>query len=184
MVRLFTSTHISSTEESSMLLRITVCVTALLLCAAALGSAQTPVKYATIQIIPFEAAKGVDFPPDFQAAMIDSLIKRFEGNKKFTKILRPDEAAPTPAVPMLKLSGIVTEVDEGSRAARSLVGFGAGSSYIKAMVKFVDAASGETKIETELTGSYKGTWSMAGGKSANVCDGLAKQIVKLANGKF
>jgi Domain of unknown function (DUF4410) len=163
--------------------RIIVCLT-VLLCAAALASAQTPAKYATIQIVPFEAAKGIDFPPDFQAQMIDSLVKRFAGNKKITKVLRPDEAAPTPAVPVLKLTGIVTEVDEGSRAARSLVGFGAGSSYMKAKVTFADAVSGEVKAEAELKGSYKGTWGAWGGKGANVCDGLAKQIVKMADEKL
>ena len=166
-----------------MLTRIIVCVT-VLLCAAALAAAQTPAKYETIQLVPFEAAKGIDFPPDFQGVMIDSLVKRFAGSKKFTKILRPDETAPAPAVPTLKLSGTVLEVDEGSRAARSLVGFGAGQASIKAKVKFADAVSGEVKLETEVTGSYKGTFGTAGGKSANVCDGLAKQIVKLAEQKL
>ncbi len=164
-----------------MFMRILACLT-LLLCAAALATAQTPVKYDTIEIVPFEAAKGIDFPPDFQAKMIDSLVKHFTSGKKF-KVLRPGETVTSPAT-TLKLTGIVTEVDEGSRAARSLVGFGAGSSYIKAKVKFADETSGEAKVESELKGSYKGTWSFAGGSGANVCDGLAKQIVKLATQKF
>jgi hypothetical protein len=163
--------------------RIIVCVT-VLLCAAALAAAQTPVKYETIELVPFEAAKGIDFPPDFQGKMVDSLIKHFTGDKKFTKILRPGETVPTPAVPTLKLSGIVTEVDEGSRAARHFVGFGAGQASMTAKVKFVDAVSGEVKLEAEVKGTYKGTFGAYGGKSANVCDGLAKQIVKLAGQKL
>lgn len=166
-----------------MFMRIVACLT-VLLCAAALASAQTPVKYATIELVPFEAGKGIDFPPDFQAKMIDSLVKHFTGDKKFTKILRPGEAAPTPAVPTLKLSGIVIAVDEGSRAARHFVGFGAGQASMTAKVKFADAVSGEVKLETEVKGTYKGTWGAFGGSSANVCDGLAKQIVKLAAQKL
>ena len=55
---------------------------------------------------------------------------------------------------------------------------------MKAKVKFVDAASGEVKHESEVKGTYKGTWSVGGGTAANVADGLAKQIVKLAKEKL
>jgi hypothetical protein len=164
-----------------MFMRIIACL-AVLLCAAALATAQTPVKYDTFEIGLFEAGKGIDFPPDFQAKMVDSLVKHFTNGKKF-KVLRPGETATSPAT-TLKLTGVVTEVDEGSRAARHFVGFGAGQASMTAKIKFADAVSGDVKLETEVKGTYKGTWGAFGGNSANVCDGLAKQIVKLATQKF
>ncbi len=153
-------------------------------CAAVLAPAQTPVKYTNLEIMPWEAGKGIDFPPDFQAKIIESLVQHFQASKKFAKIVKPGEAPPAASEPTVKLTAVLTEIDEGSRAARALVGFGAGSSYMKATVKFVDAASGKVKYESEVKGTYKGTWSVGGGSAANVADGLAKQIVKLAKDKL
>lgn len=137
-----------------------------------------------IEITAFEAAKGVDLPPDFQAALLDELAKQLTESKKFAKVLRPGEAPADPAAPRLKLTGIVTNVEEGSRAARALVGFGAGSAHMAAHVKFIDAASGEVKFESDTRGRLLGTWSVGGGDAIKVARDLAKNIVKLAKEKL
>jgi hypothetical protein len=138
----------------------------------------------SIQITAFEAAKGVDLPPDFQAALVDQLVKQLTESKKFAKVLGPDAAAADPSESRLKLVGVVTNVDEGSRAARAFVGFGAGAAHMSAHVKFVDAASGDVKFESDTTGKLTGKWSMSGGQSVDVAKDLAKNIVKLAKEKL
>jgi hypothetical protein len=138
-------------------IRITLLIVAIAV-AATLMAAPPP---QSIQITAFEAAKGVDLPP----ALVDQLVKQLTESKKFAKVLGPDAAAADPSESRLKLVGVVTNVDEGSRAARAFVGFGAGAAHMSAHVKFVDAASGDVKFESDTTGKLTGKWSMSGGQS-------------------
>jgi hypothetical protein len=147
---------------------------------ATLMAAPPPSK--TIEVTAFEAAKGVDVPPDFQAALMDELVKQLTETKKFAKILRPGDAPLDPATPRLKLIGVVTNVEEGSRAARVMVGFGAGSAHMAAHVKFIDAVSGEVKFESDVRGRMWAGWG--GGNALKAANSLAKNIVKLAKDKL
>jgi hypothetical protein len=160
--------------------RIVILMVLLVALASYMG-AQSPAKLANVEVTAFEAAKGVDFPPDLQAKLMDELVKQLTESKKFGKIVRAGEANPDPSASLLKLSGVVTAVDEGSRAARYMVGFGAGKASIMSHVKFVDAASGAVKFESDVKATMKG--GLAGGNTLNVAKNLAKNIVKLAKQK-
>jgi len=140
--------------------------------------AQSQARYADVEVAAFEAAKGVDFPPDFQAALMDELVRQFTETKKFAKVMREGETAADAPAPVLKVTGEVTSVDEGSQAARMFVGFGAGKARIQAHVKFVDAKSGEVQFESDVKASMSGGW--VGGKAVGVAKNLAKAITKLA----
>jgi hypothetical protein len=139
--------------------------------------AQAEGKYTNIDISAFEAAKGVDFPPDFQAKLMAELEKQIIQNKMFAKIIKPGEASSEPA---LKLTGVITEVEEGSRAARALVGFGAGKARMTAHVKFIDSSSGAVVFESDVKSTMSGAWSAGGGDSMKVASNLAKDIIKIA----
>ena len=128
----------------------------------------------------FEAQKGIDFPPDFQEAFVVRLVEEITKLKKFNRVIKPGDPVPENATGAIRLTGVVTEVDEGSRAARALVGWGAGKAYIKAHIKFIDEATGAVKFEKEVQATMSGTWSVGGGDSSKVGANLAKEVAKVA----
>jgi len=149
----------------------------------AIASAATPqTEKPSIEIMAFEAQKGVDFPPDYQAALFEELVTRLTETGKFAQVLKEGEKAPDGKAATLRLTGIVTEVDEGSRAARSLVGFGAGKAKIRAHVKFLDVATGAVKLEKDVYGRKIG--GGIGGAGINCTRGLAREVAKLAKEKL
>jgi len=128
----------------------------------------------------FEAQKGIDFPPDFQEAFVVRLVEEITKLKKFNRVIKPGDPVPENATGAIRLTGVVTEVDEGSRAARALVGWGAGKAYIKAHIKFVDEATGAVRFEKDVQASMSGSWSVGGGDSSKVGGNLAKEVAKVA----
>jgi hypothetical protein len=155
-------------------------VAASLLLLVALPCAAQPTAAASKDIIlsAFEAQKGIDFPPDFQEAFVTRLVEEFTKLKKFNRVIRPGDPIPENATGAIRLTGVVTEVDEGSRAARALVGWGAGKAYIKAHIKFVDEATGALKFEKDVQASMSRGWG--GGDSSKVGGNLAKEVAKVA----
>jgi Domain of unknown function (DUF4410) len=158
-----------------------VAVASLVLLAALPCAAQTSAAVPKdIILTAFEAQKGIDFPPDFQEAFVTKLVEEFTKLKKFNRVIKPGDPVPENATGAIRLTGLVTEVDEGSRAARALVGWGAGKAYIKAHVKFVDEASGAVKFEKDVQASMSGSWSVGGGDASKVGGNLAKEVAKVA----
>jgi hypothetical protein len=153
---------------------------------AGFASAQTA--YQNVALTTFRVAKGVDFPADYQKALIDSLVQQFTDSKKFTKVARPGAA--TPAGRTLKVTGVVTHIEKGNQPERQVAGvFGAGKATVTAHVKLIDAASGRVKLESDVTSSYEGSIAFTGdkafgGKPINVARSLAKDIVKMAVDKL
>jgi hypothetical protein len=157
-----------------------VAVASLVLLVALPCTAQAPAPAAKdIILTEFEADKGVDFPPDFQAAFATRLVEEFTKTKKFNRVVKPGDPVPEGGAGAIKLTGVVTGVDEGSKAARMLVGWGAGKAWIKAHVKFIDEASGAVKFEKDVQASFSGgAWGS--GNASKVGESLAKEIAKLA----
>ena len=155
-------------------------VAASLLLLVALPCAAQPTAAASKDIIlsAFEAQKGIDFPPDFQEAFVTRLVEEFTKLKKFNRVIRLGDLILENATGAIRLTGVVTEVDEGSRAARALVGWGAGKAYIKAHIKFVDEATGALKFEKDVQASMSRGWG--GGDSSKVGGNLAKEVAKVA----
>jgi hypothetical protein len=146
---------------------------------AALGLAQTRghAPYAHIEVDRFVADQGVDFPPDYQIALVEDIIRETARASKGITILREGEPNP-PGRAIMRISGTITEFKPGSRTKRYLIGFGAGSTVVKAHVKFTDAVSGEVLAEKDLKGL---TWiGVAGGSSESAADRLGKHVVSAA----
>jgi hypothetical protein len=162
-----------------------------LLLAALTGFAASAAKYQNIVIAPFQVAKAVSFPADFEKALVDTLVHQFIKGKMFSKVVGPGDTAASPPGRTLKLTGLVTHVDPGSQTGRWAGGpFGLGKATITAHVRFLDAASGQVKLESDVTGVYKGSIiptsvdTLAGGEAINAARALAKEIVKVAKKKL
>jgi hypothetical protein len=133
----------------------------------------------TIEVAAFEAKTGIDFGPDYQMALTDELVDQLIQLKRFAQVTRADDPVPNAQPPGIRVTGTITEISEGVRAVRILVGMGAGNGYIRAHVKFINVATGEVKLEKDVEGSMlRGGWG--GGDTITAAAGLAKQIAKLA----
>ncbi len=163
-----------------------VCIPLVILAASAAmicvaGDTGKDKKYEYVQIQRFELEPGVDLPADYQIAMVEDIAKQFEGTKKVKRVLRQGEAVPDGAA-ALRVTGVVTKYSKGSQATRYLVGFGAGATVVAAQVKFTDTATDEVLLDKKMDG--KVVMGLMGGKSTGATNGLAKEIVKAAKGKF
>lgn len=141
-----------------------------------------------------------DFPRGQEQAIQENTVRRLLKEKLFEEVVDGAAEAPgtggiemtpapaTSATPKrrVKLSGTVTMYDKGSRAARWLVGFGAGATRVKVLFIFRDAETGAELFRTERKGSFSGMIAFVGGgkdqatgeAAGDVVDGLVKQIKK------
>jgi hypothetical protein len=163
------------------LLLITVVLPAIVLAVSAAAS-DKPIatKYEYVQVNRFEIAPGVDFPVDYQLAMVEDLVKQLENTKKLSQVMRQGEPLPE-GKPVLRITGTVTKFSKGSQAERYLVGFGAGKTVIVVQVKFLNTAN-ELLLDRKVDG--KVIIGVMGGKSGGATNGVAKEIVKVAKDKF
>ena len=132
----------------------------------------------TIEVAAFEAQEGIDFGPDYQMALTDELVDQLIQLKRFAQVTRADDPVPDAQPPEIRVTGVVTEISEGVRAVRILVGMGAGNGYIRAHVKFIEVATGEVRLEKDVEGQMlRSGWG--GGDTITAAAGLARQIAKL-----
>ncbi len=109
--------------------------------------------------------------------MVADIIREVRRVSKSVEIVREGEPLPENR-PILRISGAVIEFKPGSRAKRYLIGFGAGSTVVKAQVKFIDAASNRLIMDRAVSGI---TWmGIAGGSSDSAGDRLGKKVAGLA----
>src|SRR6185436_2628987 len=99
-----------------------------------------------------------------QKSTIANLLKK----KVFEQVVDAAEMASTEAAKpaegqKLTLALTVIKFDKGNRAARYMVGFGAGATKIKVRFVFTDAASGKEVFRTDREGKFFGTISFVGG---------------------
>jgi len=139
-------------------------------------------RYQCIEVTRFDVKQGVDFPLDWSITMTEEMITQLKETAKFKDICREGETPVDPNAPALKLVGTVIEYKKGSRAARYLVGFGAGSTVIKAHIKIMDRATGEVLFEDDVDG--KVVMGAIGGESVGATRGLAKEIAGKTKKEF
>jgi hypothetical protein len=161
--------------------RIALAIVVLMLAAAPAAAQIEKGKYQAIEVTRFAVKEGVEFPPDYQVALTEALVKQLTEARKFKQVLREGET-PSAEAPTLRLSGEVIEFKPGSRAKRYLVGFGAGSTKIVANIKVVDRASGAALFENKVDG--KVVMGVVGGESMGAATGLAKEVTSKIKDKF
>lgn len=132
-----------------------------------------------------------EFPGGYDAVLQQSAVANLLKKKVFEQVIDAAatagvEAAKPAEGQQLKLALTVIKFDKGNRAARYMVGFGAGATKIKVRFVFSDAASGKELFRTDREGKFYGTISFVGGSkehavteaAGDVIDGLIKDINK------
>lgn len=109
--------------------------------------------------------KTKDFDEVWLPLLHKGMMRQLEKKKAFTQIV-DGAAAPAGAAAEGKrviLSNTVVEYDKGSRAARFMVGMGAGAAKMRILFVFKDAETGKELFRTEREGKYAGWLSGTGG---------------------
>ena len=134
--------------------------------------------YKVVEVDGFASGRGVKFPSDYQTALVEDIVQDLKDQSKGTEVIREGEKTAGGGA-VMRISGIVTEFQPGSRAVRLVVGLGAGETVIKAHVSFTDVASGKVLAEKDLTGRVwlGGVW---GGSSEGAADHIGNEIVSAA----
>jgi hypothetical protein len=158
-----------------------VVISALIICVCLIATsttarAQTRI-YQVVEVDRFNSESGVKFPLDYQVALVEDIIRDAMRTSKTLEIAREGENINRPE-DALRITGTIIRFKPGSRAKRYLIGFGVGSTIVKAHVTFVDLASGRPVLEREVQGT---TWGgLLGGSSDSADDQLGSKIVALA----
>ncbi len=133
--------------------------------------------YQIVEIERFTIADGVEFPENDLNELMGYMVVHFNKSRRFEQVfLATDTAAQTAPARRAKINGTVTKYSKGNRAARYLVGFGAGRTKLVATVKVVDAETGDLLFEQKVDGHVYG--GLFGGETDSAKGGLASEIIK------
>ena len=132
--------------------------------------------YKAIEIERFSVRQGVEFPDKDLDELMNATVKNFQDSKRFDSVALSGGEATETAGPRLRISGEVTKYVKGSRAARYLVGFGAGKTKIMADITMTDTATGEVVFHQVVDGDV--TWGVFGGDSDAAKGGVADEIIR------
>ena len=140
------------------------------------GVAAAKVPYKAIEIEKFTVRQGVELPDKDVDALMKATIENFRESKRFDSVTIVGEASTVEASPKLKMTGEVTKYVKGSRAARYLVGFGAGKTKLMVDVKLTDAGTGEVVFNQVVDGDV--TWGLFGGSSESAKGGVSDEVIR------
>lgn len=155
-------------------LAISVCVLATTASFAQAAAAKGP--YKSIEIERFTVRQGVELEAKEVDELMKATIDNFRDSNRFDSVTMSGEASTVEGAPKLRISGEVTKYVKGSRAARYLVGFGAGKTKLMVDVKLTDAATGEVLFHQSVDGDV--TWGLFGGDSDKAKGGVADEIIR------
>jgi hypothetical protein len=155
--------------------RMAVLCAVFLFASAAFGQTSEP--YGTVEIERFAVAQGVEFPDAELSELMGYMVTHFNRSRRFENVFLSTDAASQSASPRrVKISGTVSKYSKGSRAARYLIGFGAGRTKLVSDVKVVDAETGNVLFEQKVDGHVYG--GLFGGETDAAKGGVASEIIK------
>jgi hypothetical protein len=151
--------------------------------AATPAPAQTPPRtvketYNAIQVDPFDIQKDVNFPAEYLAALQTEITKQLVNAKIFAEVVPAGQTPSLPNPHLLRLTGLITNFDPGSRAKRYFGGSGAGATEIDSKVSFLDAATSQPLMSQDLRAILSS--GFFGGKSEDAVKDYARQVVNKA----
>lgn len=142
---------------------------------AVFGQASEP--YATVELEKFTVAEGVEFPENDLNELMGYMVTHFNKSRRFESVfLSTDAASQTASARRVKITGVVSKYSKGSRAARYLIGLGAGRTKLVADVKVLDAETGNVLFEQKVDGHVYG--GFFGGDTDAAKGGLVSEIIK------
>ena len=152
-------------------------VCAVLMFAGAVFAQTSTEPYGTVEIERFGIAQGVEFPENDLNELMSYMVTHFNRSRRFQNVFLSSDAASGTAEPRrAKIVGTVSKYAKGSRAARYLIGLGAGRTKLVADVKVVDAETGDVLFEQKVDGHVYG--GFFGGQTDAAKSGLASEIIK------
>jgi hypothetical protein len=131
-----------------------------------------------IQVTPFDIQKDVTFPPEYLAALQTEISKQLVTAKVFAEVIPAGQTLTVPSPHLLRLTGLITNYNPGSRAKRYFGGGAAGATEIDSKVTFVDAATGQPLMSQDLRAVLAS--GFFGGKSEDSVKDYARQVVNKA----
>jgi hypothetical protein len=140
----------------------------------AISQTSTTTGQRSIDVAKLQIKQGVDFPVAKLDVMTGEIVDELTKLKKFgtvNSIVGPEAAASD-----LIFTGTITDYTGGNRAARYLIGFGAGKAKVVAEIKIVDRATGNVLLDRKVDG--KVIMGLFGGNTNGATRGLAKEVAK------
>jgi len=130
--------------------------------------------------------KTKDFDDLWAPLLHKGMLRQLEKKKAFAEIIDGTATPPAAGEKRLLLTSTVVGYDKGSRAARFMVGMGAGAAKMRIRFVFKDAVTGAELFTTEREGKYAGWLSGTGGtkeeavveSAGDVVDRLLEDIKK------
>ncbi|MBC8166081.1 MAG: DUF4410 domain-containing protein [Bryobacteraceae bacterium] len=122
-----------------------------------------------------------DVPPRYMGELRYELLKQLGGDARYERVVLTGDATLPPSCPGFIVRMTLVEFKKGSRAARALVGFGAGKTKVIVSLAAVDKVTGKQLFSREFKGD-QGGWgfeSVVGGASIKAVEELADNIVKV-----
>ena len=134
----------------------------------------------------------IGFSPQMLNGMRSEIIDRLQGERLFEEVIDATPVATssvdsgsgsqagteaTPGGGRLRLSATVYAFKKGSRAKRTIIGFGSGASTVKVRFIFRDGETGTELLLTERKGKWSGWFSWGGGSSKDAKAGAAGNLV-------
>jgi hypothetical protein len=154
-----------------------VCAVFLFTFSATAQSEQASGPYNTVEIERFAVGTGVEFPDNDLSELMGYLVTHFNKSRRFESVfLSTDSASQTAPARRVKITGTITKYSKGSRAARYLIGFGAGRTKLVASVKVADAETGSVLFEQNVDGHVYG--GLFGGETDGAKGNMASEIIK------
>lgn len=164
---------------------IIACVAVVLL--TPLGAAAKPLTGYTIVVLePLTVEKGdatKDFQDGWEILLHKGMVRQLEKKKLFSQVIDGAATATAPAAATgttekrLLLKSTLLVYSKGSRAARFLVGMGAGAAKTRIRFTFVDADSGQELLTTEREGKFAGWLNPTGGTNEDAILESAGDVV-------
>jgi Domain of unknown function (DUF4410) len=139
--------------------------------------AQSSEPYKTVEIGKFTVGEGVEFSEKDISELTSYLVINFNRSRRFENVfLSSDPALQSVPARRARITGTITKYSKGSRAARYLVGFGAGRTKLVANVKVTDAETGNVLIEQSVDGYVYG--GLFGGDTGGAKGDMSSEIIK------
>lgn len=128
-----------------------------------------------VEVDLFENQKDSNFPGEYMAPLQKEIVKQLVNAKVFPEVMSAGETSERPDARKLKLTGVITNYNPGSRAKRYLGTWAAGAAEIDSKVAFVDGETGQILMWQDLRAMLTG--GFFGGKSEGALKDYARQVV-------
>lgn len=133
-------------------------------------------KYQAIEVKQFEFGQGTNMPKSFQRSLMQETALALLETGRFKQVLREGEKPTDQGLPLLQLTGEVTEFQPSTGTFRT-------KTRIAAHIKFSDAATGRVLVEEDVKASVL-LVGITGSESIEATRAFGKEVAKVTKQLF